>query len=120
MTGRGLPPPQSRTPRVVVAAVTVWVVATAGVAGIMAPDLLSWLIVAPVVLAYLTVVGLPVYFVMKRWGKRSIVGYTAAALVAGVPISSLWVVGGVWMGALYYLAVAAVCGPIGYWIVERT
>ncbi len=86
----------------------------------MAHDPFSWLIVAFFVLAYLAVVGLPVYFLMKRWDKRSIMDYTVAALVAGVPISSLWVVGGVWIGALYYLAVACVCGPIGYWIVERT
>ena len=121
-TGRSLAPERPRTskPRtskVVLAFLTVWVVATLAVTFPIGPLWFSP-VVGIVVVVYLAVVGLPVYGVMAYWGKRSIAGYTVAALVAGIPITVFVHLAAAGMFALYYLAVAGVCGPVGYWIVE--
>lgn len=120
-TGRGLAPAagRSRTSKVVIAFLTVWVVATLAVTF---PFGSLWIspVVGIVVLVYLVVVGLPVYGVMVRQGKRSIASYSVAALVAGMPITVLVALAASGVFAFYYLAVAGVCGPVGYWIVERT
>lgn len=104
--------------RVAVAFVTVWILAT--LAMLVVFGFWGWAIVGSAVLAYLTVIGVPVYLAMNYLGKRSIVSYAVAALVAGLPISSLWIPDREWLAVAYFLAVAGVCGLVGHWIVERT
>ena len=114
-----MPTRRSLRLRVAVAFATVWVVAAFGVSAVHG-SLRLLPLVAIVVLAYLVCVGVSVYVGMLYWDKRSFHWYVGGALLAGLPISLLWLPLGGWMPTGLYLALAGICGSLGYWIVERT
>ena len=114
-----LPISDVRPVRVIAAFLAVW----AWTVGILALGAaitrgLSVVAYAAASLAYLAFFGIPVAYAFYRIGKRSLVAYFVAALVASVPMALFSLSLGSPVGACVVMAIAAVGGWIAYVIVE--